>query len=229
MKGEVPEEQAGGSAAQIPEERSDHQQRDRAALLTALLFTAGETIEQGQLSEHFGLGRDELKVLVEETAAELRPRGLDILAAAGGYKLVTASQWDEAISAFHRTVRKARLSKSALEILAVIAYEQPVTRTRVEELRQVSSESTIRTLLERRLISVAGREDSPGRPFLYKTTPLFLETFGLNSLTDLPPRPESLDSIVTPDEEDELEEGGTAGLDSLPDFSEQPGGDELED
>jgi segregation and condensation protein B len=202
---------------------------EQAALLTALLFTAGETIAEAQLAEYFGMGRDELTVLAEETAAELRTRGLDILAAAGGYKLVTASQWDEAITAFHRTVRKSRLSKSALEILAVIAYEQPVTRTRVEELRQVSSESTIRTLLERRLITVAGREDTPGRPFLYKTTPLFLETFGLNSLADLPPRPESLDSIATPEEEDEFDAGGSAGLDSLPDFSEPAADDELED
>jgi segregation and condensation protein B len=229
MTAELPAEHEPESTTRADGSPRELEREEQAALLTALLFTAGETILQGQLSEHFGLGRDELMVLVEETAAELRPRGLDILVAAGGYKLVTASQWDEAISAFHRSVRKARLSKSALEILAVIAYEQPVPRTRVEELRQVSSESTIRTLLERRLITVAGREDSPGRPFLYKTTPLFLETFGLNSLADLPPRPESLDSIATPVEEDELDEGGTAGLDSLPDFSEESGGDELED
>jgi len=229
MTVELPAERESDAAGGADVGARDLRREEQAALLTALLFTAGETIEEAQLAEHFSLRRDELKVLAEETAAELRPRGLDILAAAGGYKLVTASQWDEAIAAFHRTVRKARLSKSALEILAVIAYEQPVTRTRVEELRQVSSESTIRTLLERRLITVAGREDSPGRPFLYKTTPLFLETFGLNSLADLPPRPESLDSIATPDEEDEFAEGGTAGLDSLPDFSEKPGEDELED
>lgn len=229
MTAEAPEQQHSGPAGTPQAGPRELERAEQAALLTALLFTAGETIAEAQLAEHFGLGRDELRVLAEETAAELRRNGLDILAAAGGYKLVTASQWDESISAFHRTVRKSRLSKSALEILAVIAYEQPVTRTRVEELRQVSSESTIRTLLERRLITVAGREDSPGRPFLYKTTPLFLETFGLNSLADLPPRPESLDSIATPEGEDELDDGGTAGLDSLPDFSDEPAGDELED
>lgn len=229
MTADLPEEQLTEPVPEAEAGPRDLERGEQAALLTALLFTAGETVPEAQLAEYFGLERDELRVLAEEIAAELRMRGLDILTAAGGYKLVTASQWDEAITAFHRTVRKSRLSKSALEILAVIAYEQPVTRTRVEELRQVSSESTIRTLLERRLITVAGREDSPGRPFLYKTTPLFLETFGLNSLKDLPPRPESLDAIATPEGDDELDDGIAAGLDSLPDFGEEAEGDELED
>jgi segregation and condensation protein B len=226
MTADVPEEEVEVSAdAQPAAGARELETHEQAALLVALLFTSGESVPQVQLAEHFGLSREQLTLLVEETSAELRLKGLDILTAAGGYKLVTASQWDEAIAEFHRTVRKSRLSKGALEILAVIAYEQPVTRTRIEELRQVSSESTIRTLLERRLITVAGREDSPGRPFLYKTTPSFLETFGLNSLNDLPPRPASLDRIATPGDEEEE----TAGLDSLPDFSEEPAGDELED
>lgn len=166
---------------------------ERGALLTALLFASGEVVPGDRLAEYLGLEPQALRILAEETAGELRLRGLDIINAASGFKLVTAAQWDEFLRRFHRHVRQVRLSKSALEILAVIAYEQPVVRTRIDELRQVNSESTLRTLLDRRLITVTGRAETPGRPFLYRTTDRFLEVFGLSSLDDLPPRPASLD------------------------------------
>jgi len=186
--GEIPEEpgaDTGASAAFASEEIP--------ALITALLFSGGETVAGDELSAFLDVSKEDFNVLIEETAGSLRPLGLDILAAAGGYRLVTAAQWDEPIQGFYTKIRKAKLSKSALEVLAVIAYEQPVTRARVDELRQVSSESTIKLLLDRRVIKVSGRADTPGRPFLYKTTDAFLETFGLQSLKDLPPRPQSLD------------------------------------
>jgi segregation and condensation protein B len=164
------------------------------ALLTSILFTGGERIELERLQEYLGLDAAALRLLAEEAAGELRAIGLDILEAAGGLRLVSAAQWDGWISRFYRQLRKAKLGKSALEILAIIAYEQPVSRARVDELRQVNSESTVRSLLDRRLITVAGRADSPGRPFLYKTTDSFLEVFGLASLADLPPRPANLHS-----------------------------------
>ncbi|GEM_PF-2154643 len=190
---------------------------EQGALLTALLFSAGEVLSAPRLAEYFNVDPAELDVLAAEAAGRLRPLGLDILQAAGGLRLVTASQWDAQLSGFHRSVRKGRLSKSALEILAVVAYEQPVTRSRIDELRQVSSESTLRTLLDKRLITVAGRAETPGRPFLYRTTDTFLETFGLLALSDLPPRPasfaaaESL-SIGRPDDQE------PASLDDLPGF-----------
>ncbi|MDQ3024853.1 MAG: SMC-Scp complex subunit ScpB, partial [bacterium] len=115
-----------------------------------------------------------------------------LLAAAGGYKLVSASRLDGPIGVFHREVRKSRLSKSALEVLAIVAYDQPVSRVHIDEVRQVNSESTVRALLDRRLVTVAGRQETPGRPFLYRTTDYFLEVFGLETLRDLPPRPSSL-------------------------------------
>ena len=136
---------------------------EKRALLSALLFASGEVVEAARLADYLGLPAAELALLAEEAAGELRPRGLDILAAAGGLRLVTAAQWDEPLAQFHRQVRRAKLSRGALEILAVIAYEQPVARTRIDDLRQVNSESTIRTLLDRRLITVAGRAETPGR------------------------------------------------------------------
>lgn len=185
---------------------------EKSGLFTALLFTATETLDSAKAAEFLGLSEEELTVLAEETGGELRNLGLDILPVANGYKLVTASHFDRHLSLFHRQLRKARLSKSALEILAVIAYEQPISRVRVDELRQASSESAIRTLLDRRLIKVSGREDGPGRPFLYKTTEGFLEVFGLASLKDLPPRPLSFKAEAEQQELDLQQQEGTGDL-----------------
>jgi segregation and condensation protein B len=110
----------------------------------------------------------------------------------------------------------------------VISYEQPVTRARVDELRQVNSESTVRSLLDKRLITVKGRAETPGRPFLYGTTRRFLEVFGLHSLDDLPPRPPSLESAKGIDLG--MRDDDTPGLDDLPGFDEDMlEQDELED
>lgn len=191
---------------------------DKAALLAALLFTSGEVLEEKKLREFFGLETGQLQVLAAETSGSLRPLGLDILKAAGGYRIVTASQWDSFVRMFHRQVRKAKLSKSALEILAIIAYEQPITRARVDEIRQVSSESTVRTLLDRRLLTVAGRSTAPGRPFLYNTSGQFLEVFGLEDLDDLPPRPSYLENI---EDSPERPPEAAAGMENLPDFNDE--------
>lgn len=166
---------------------------EQQGLLTALLFASGEVLPDARLGGFFEMEPQELELLVEECSAALRQLGLDIVKSAGGYKLVTAAQWDDHLRVFYRQVRKSKLSRNALEILAVIAYEQPITRVKIDELRQANSESAVRTLLERRLITVAGREDTPGKPFKYKTTASFLELFGLASLADLPPKPVSFD------------------------------------
>jgi segregation and condensation protein B len=185
---------------------------ERSATLCAILFTSGEVVEAQRLAEFFATDAAGLEILVAETAGSLRPLGLDILRAAEGYRLLTSSQLDSYVRQFHTKLRKSKLSRSSLEILAIIAYEQPIERSRIDDIRQVNSESTIRTLLDRRLIKVAGRTDAPGRPFLYRTTAQFLEIFGLDSLDDLPPRP----AILA-----ESEQGSTAGsLESLPTFDD---------
>lgn len=195
-----PEEELDPAALSPPERR---------ALLSALLFTSGERIEAERLASFLGIEQTALRLLAEEAAGDLRALGLDILDSAGGYRMLSSAVWDPWLSAFHRQVRKARLGKSSLEILAVIAYEQPVSRARIDELRQVNSESSVRSLLDRRLITVAGRADTPGRPFLYKTTPYFLEVFGLAGLDDLPPKPADLRAMDPADVEDS---GGKTGL-----------------
>lgn len=201
---------------------------EQGALLTAVLFAAGEVIPNERLAEYFRIDTAELEILAEETAGGLRNLGLDILPVAGGLKLVTSRQWDGHLQGFHSRERKGRLSKSALEILAVIAYEQPVTRLRIDELRQVNSEGTLRSLLDKRLITVKGRAETPGRPFLYGTTSRFLEVFGLRGLEDLPPRPPSLEAAKGIDLGARADE--TPGLDDLPGFDEDLlEQDELED
>jgi segregation and condensation protein B len=195
---------------------------ERRALLSALLFSTGEVLDASRLQEFLRLSADELDELALECGKEMQPFGLDVLKVAGGYRMVTASRWDALLTLFHRKIRKARLSKSALEILAIVAYEQPVSRSRIDELRQVNSESTVRSLLERRLITIAGRSETPGRPFLYRTTPQFLDTFGISALDDLPPRPVSLDFAG-----DGLLEGPFAELEELDDEAED--GDEALD
>ena len=192
---------------------------EKRALLSALLFSAGEVLPADRLGEFLGLDAAGLLLLVEEAGGELRALGLDILSAAGGFRIVTTGRWDAYLARFHRQVRRAKLSKSALEILAVIAYEQPVSRVRVDELRQVNSESTLRALLDKHLITVAGRAETPGRPFLYRTTAKFLEVFGLATLDDLPPRPASLD-LAPPSEDEGGESEEKLGLDDLPGFDD---------
>jgi segregation and condensation protein B len=180
--------------AESPETPQGFPGADIPALLTALLFTSGELVETERLMSFLAIDKDALASAAGEATEQLRHLGLEIMAAAGGYKLVSTAHFDEPIGAFHREVRKSRLSKSSLEVLAIVAYDQPVSRTQIDEVRQVNSESTVRALLDRRLITVAGRQETPGRPFLYKTTDYFLEVFGLESLKDLPPRPSSLAS-----------------------------------
>lgn len=113
-------------------------------------------------------------------------RGLRIVEIAGGFQIVTSSEAAETLKKFYKLRDAQRLSKSALETLAIIAYKQPVTRLDIESLRGVNVDGMIRSLMEKNLIRIAGRKDVIGRPFVYATTKQFLEYFGLASLADLP-------------------------------------------
>ncbi|MYH39544.1 MAG: SMC-Scp complex subunit ScpB [Candidatus Dadabacteria bacterium] len=109
---------------------------------------------------------------------------------AGGYQFRTRPEYSEYIVEFNKEIKKFRLSKAALEVLAIVAYKQPVTKIEVEKIRGVDCSSSVSVLLERRFIEISGRKDVPGKPFLYRTTDLFLETFGLKNIKDLPPEKE---------------------------------------
>lgn len=169
-----------------PEVASVTEERRVREEVAAILFRAGRVVPAEQLAEHFGVSTTTLSRAIEEIRGTLNPLGLEITYAAGGYKLVTHPLVYHSLRAFFTEVREAGLSPQALEVLAIIAYRQPVTRVQIESLRGVSSESTLHSLLARGLIKIKARADLPGRPFLYATTSRFLETFGLASLDDLP-------------------------------------------
>ena len=105
---------------------------------------------------------------------------------AGGYQILTLPQFGEVLKKLHQKEIDAKLTKAALETLAIIAYKQPILRVAVESIRGVACGETIRSLMEKHLVKIAGRAEEPGRPILYGTTKRFLELFGLNSLKDLP-------------------------------------------
>jgi segregation and condensation protein B len=154
--------------------------------LVAILFRAGRVVPAEKLTRHFGRQAHELAVAAEEANRMLQPLGLQISFVASGYRLATRPEVYHSLREFFTELRESGLTPQAMEVLAIVAYRQPVTRTEVEEVRQVNSESPLRSLLQRRLIKVKGRSNHPGRPFLYATTGRFLEVFGLASLEDLP-------------------------------------------
>jgi len=113
--------------------------------------------------------------------------GLQVEQVAGGYRLATRPELGEAVKEFFRLKNRQKLSRAALETCAIIAYKQPITNPEIQEIRGVSADGVLRTLLERRLIRIVGRKDTVGKPILYGTTRVFLEHFRLATLDDLPP------------------------------------------
>ncbi len=112
-------------------------------------------------------------------------KGIELTEVAGGYQFRTKPGWAEWVNRLKKA-KAVKLSQASLETLAIVAYRQPVIRPAIEEIRGVDSGSVLHTLLEKGLIKIMGRKDLPGRPIVYGTTKVFLELFGLNSLSDLP-------------------------------------------
>ncbi len=117
---------------------------------------------------------------------EDQERGMTLVEIAGGFQMMSNPQYAQYLRNFYKTRHKEKLSKPALETLAIVAYKQPVTRSDVELIRGVNSDAVVAHLADKELVKVVGRKDIPGRPFIYGTTKQFLEYFGLKSLEDLP-------------------------------------------
>lgn len=186
------QEQADHEHAEQPEqpEPAVHEPTGSSPLraLEAIIFASKGTANAAQIRRalpHLAPARipDLVSEINEELARDGRP--YEIASVAGGYQFRTRVEYAQVIRAA-KPERKLRLSRPALETLAVIAYRQPLTRAELEELRSVDCGAVLKGLLERSLIRIVGRRDAPGRPVLYGTTPGFLETFGLPSLRDLP-------------------------------------------
>ena len=162
---------------------------ERKAALEAIIYAADEpaTIEQlaAALDEEKLVVQSSLDELVASYAAE--ERGIEVRAVAGGYKMYTKPQHHDVVRRFIKSLRPPlRLTMPALETLAVIAYKQPVTAPEIGEIRSVNTSGVLKTLLDKRLITTAGRKEVIGRPILYKTSKEFLMRFGLSDLEELP-------------------------------------------
>jgi segregation and condensation protein B len=162
---------------------------ERKAALEAIIYAADEPATIEQLAKALG----EEKLVVQASLDELvgsygsEGRGIEIRAVAGGYKLYTKPQQHDVVRRFIKSLRPPlRLTMPALETLAVIAYKQPVTSPEISEIRGVNTAGVISTLLDKRLITTAGRKEVIGRPILYKTSKEFLMRFGLSDLEELP-------------------------------------------
>lgn len=131
---------------------------------------------------------EEVEAAIEQLNAQLTTEGSSLMVQgiSGGYQLKTRSEFSVWTNRLFEQPKGQRLSQPALETLAVIAYRQPIGRAEIESVRGVAVDGVVATLLERKIIRVAGRSEQPGRPLLYETTPLFLEIFGLKSLEELP-------------------------------------------
>jgi len=159
------------------------------SVVEALLFVSEKPVALAQIKEacgDFELSEIRRAIIELQDDYEKNQKGMAIVEIAEGYQMLSNSKYATYIRNFYKTRHKERLSKPALETLAIIAYKQPVTRGDVELIRGVNSDGVMVHLLDKELIKAVGRKDVPGRPFLYGTTRQFLEYFGLKSLGDLP-------------------------------------------
>ena len=158
-------------------------------IVEAILFVSGEPISVDRLQGVVeGVSRAELvgalRGLQEDYAAE--GRGLQVVEVAGGFQVATRPDCAPWIKRLEKAKAGAKLSRSAMETLAIIAYKQPLVRAEMEQIRGVDTAGVLKTLLDRRLIRIVGRKDIPGRPIMYGTTKQFLQAFGLKDLASLP-------------------------------------------
>ena len=163
-----------------------------APALEAVLFASGEPVPVARLSLVFGVPEEDILVTAGKLAEyyEEKRRGIRLLRLAGTLQLCSAPEYAKLISRVIEHRAAPKLSPSALEALAIIAYFQPVTRAYVEQVRGVDSSYTVSSLAEKGLIEPAGRLDAPGRPTLYRTTEAFLRVMGISSLDELPTLPD---------------------------------------
>jgi segregation and condensation protein B len=162
--------------------------RHELRLLEALFFVSDEPLATAVLAQELEVDRRAADALCERLARELDDRGSGLVLrnVAGGWRLFTHPDTAPVVERFVLSSRQARLTKAALETLGIVAYKQPVTRHQISAIRGVNSDGVLRALVDRGLIEEAGRDETPGRPLLYATTPAFLERLGLPSLASLP-------------------------------------------
>jgi segregation and condensation protein B len=170
------------------EQRIARTPAELVALVEALIFVADEPITTKLIADVLEEEKDAVRAAVEQLQAEYESResGLQVREIAGGWHLATRTEFHDEIRKFLKTRPSAKLSLASLETLAVIAYKQPVTVPEILEIRGVQSATSIKTLLDKRLIVAKGRKETVGRPMMYGTSKEFLLQFGLKDLSELP-------------------------------------------
>jgi segregation and condensation protein B len=168
--------------------------------LEAMLFVAAEPVSTAQLAAALDIAPSVVERGLNELDAALANRGLRLQRNAGRFQLTTAPQLAELVERFLGLEATTHLGRAALETLAIIAYQQPVTRPQIDSIRGVNSDSMMKSLLHKGLILESGRADGPGRPILYSTTPEFLQHFGLSSILEMPSLAKPEEEVETHDE-----------------------------
>jgi len=181
-------EQTTEERTEAPEPRPSRTPAELVSAVEALIFVADEPISTKLLAEVLEEPKGAITAAVEQLAADYEERGsgLHIREVAGGWQIATRTEFHEEIRRFLKTRPSAKLSLASLETLAVIAYKQPVTVPEILDIRGVQSATSIKTLLDKRLIVAKGRKEAVGRPIQYGTSKEFLVQFGLRDLSELP-------------------------------------------
>ena len=177
------------------------------AACEAILFASGEPVEAARIAEALELDIDTVNGTMWELGRALDERGSGIclLRLGSKYQLCSRSDYAQQVRSVLDIKKNAPLSPAAFEVLAVVAYNQPVTKAYVEQIRGVDCSGVIATLCQKGLLEEKGRLDLPGRPLLYGTTPDFLRCFCLSSLSELPELPDKVDDAVQAENDDEID------------------------
>ena len=154
--------------------------------IEAMLFASPTPVPAEELAEAGNWTKREVEDYVERLRRQLTDRGLEVRKVAGAYSMLTKSEVAPFVERILQVQNKQRLTRVQLEVLSIVAYKQPITRPQLEAARGINADRTLAQLLDLELVSQVGRAELPGRPFLFGTTELFLEHFGLSSLEDLP-------------------------------------------
>ena len=201
--------------------------RELKAILEAVLFVSPEPVPVARLMSILGtISKAEVVQALGILTHDLDQdgRGIQLVQIAGGYRLVTKQEYGPWLKRMDKAKAAQKLSRSALESLAIIAYKQPLVRSEIEEIRGVETSGVLRTLCERKLVRIVGRKDVPGRPIMYGTTKFFLEHFGLHDLSQLPPLREfkelgDSEQALLPIEDESLEVVETSETPSSEEFA----------
>lgn len=170
------------------------EQAERERAVEAILFALGEPVPTARLAQALDAEEDQVLAACQALAAfyETQARGIRLVQLEESWQLVSDPRWGAVIRGLLARKKPDKLSASALETLALVAYFQPVTRVYLDQARGVDSAHSLGVLLDRELVEPCGTLDAPGRPTLYRTTQTFLRSFGLSDLADLPPLPEGI-------------------------------------